>query len=96
MSNPSVHASLTLPVWGKVQALRDSRAIKLRSKALCILYSLALDGPTTRGVLAERLWGHFHALENLRSELSYLRNELVTLGFKDAFPSGQDPLHLPV
>ena len=95
MSHPSVHASLTLPVWGKVQALRDGRAIKLRSKALCILYSLAIDGPTTRGVLAERLWGHMRALENLRSELSYLRNELVTLGFKDAFPSGQDPLHLP-
>jgi hypothetical protein len=95
MDHSSVHASLTLPVWGKVQASRDGKAIKLRSKALCILYSLAIDGPTTRGVLAERLWGHMRALENLRSELSYLRNELVALGFKDAFPSGQDPLQLP-
>jgi hypothetical protein len=60
------------------------------------LYSLALDGPTTRGVLAERLWGHFHALENLRSELSYLRSELLACGLKDVFARGQDPLQLPL
>lgn len=48
--------------------------LPLRRKALGILYYLALEGPTRRERLADLLWGHRVALQNLRSELTHLRS----------------------
>ena len=57
---------------------------------MAILYYLALEGPTRRALLADLLWGHGAALQNLRAELYHLHQVLGVEAFK-----GQDPLALP-
>ena len=60
-------------------------------RALGLLYYLALEGPTPRGLLADLLYGHAQARQNLRVELHRLARALG----RPAFPPGQDPLALP-
>ncbi|WP_353511827.1 hypothetical protein [Thermus sp. LT1-2-5] len=50
--------------------------LPLRRKALALLYYLALEGPSRRERLADLLWGHGAALQNLRAELAHLRGFL--------------------
>ena len=63
-----------LPLFGPSRAEGPMGPLPLRRKALGILYYLALEGPTRRERLADLLWGHRVALQNLRSELTHLRS----------------------
>ncbi len=65
-----------LPLYGPARAEGPLGPLSLRRKALGILYYLALEGPTRRERLADLLWGHGAALQNLRVELTYLRGFL--------------------
>lgn len=62
-----------LPLYGPARAEGPLGPLPLRRKALGILYYLALEGPTRREKLADLLWGHGAALQNLRVELTHLR-----------------------
>ncbi|WP_038057609.1 hypothetical protein [Thermus amyloliquefaciens] len=62
-----------LPLYGPARAEGPLGPLPLRRKALAILYYLALEGPTRREKLADLLWGHGAALQNLRVELTHLR-----------------------
>ncbi len=79
---------LVLP--GPARLERGGQAVRVRRKALALLYYLALEGPTRRAFLADLLWGHGAALQNLRVELHHLNGVLGGPFFK-----GQDPLSLP-
>lgn len=63
-----------LPLFGPARAEGPMGPLPLRRKALGILYYLALEGPSRREKLADLLWGHRAALQNLRSELTHLRS----------------------
>ncbi|WP_105316552.1 hypothetical protein [Thermus tenuipuniceus] len=62
-----------LPLYGPAQAEGPLGPLPVRRKALGILYYLALEGPTRREKLADLLWGHGAASQNLRVELTHLR-----------------------
>ncbi len=94
MSTPRGSAPLKLPFWGQARLEYRGKPVKLRRKGLALLYYLALEGPTRREVLADLLWGHNAASQNLRVELHRLRQALMPLGF-NLFASGEDPLRLP-
>lgn len=87
-------ASLTLTLQGKARLRNGTATVPLRRKALALLYYLALEGPTTRDQAADLLWGHAHAANNLRVELSYLRQFLDRQSLA-GLASGRDPLELP-
>lgn len=69
---------------------RGGEVVRVRRKGLALLYDLALEGPTRRALLADLLWGHGAALQNLRVELHALNRVLGGEFFK-----GRDPLVLP-
>ncbi len=79
-----------LPLFGPARLEQGGAPVRLRKKALAVLYYLALEGPTRRALLADLLWGHGAALQNLRAELHHLHQVLGVEAFK-----GQDPLALP-
>ncbi|GAA6759754.1 hypothetical protein [Thermus oshimai] len=79
-----------LVLSGPARLERGGQAVRVRRKALALLYYLALEGPARRALLADLLWGHGAALQNLRVELHHL-NEVLG----GAFFRGQDPLSLP-
>jgi hypothetical protein len=81
----------TLHLYGPAGLYRGEAPVRLGAKALFILYYLALEGPTRREVLAELLWGHPQALQNLRVELFRLKEALQA----PLFSPRQDPLRLP-
>ncbi len=81
-------------MYGPVQLLWEAAPLKLRSKSLALLYLLALEGTLRRERVAELLWSHRDAANNLRVELYRLRSALAAVGV-DAFPRAQDPLRLP-
>jgi hypothetical protein len=93
-----------LPLHGPARAEGPLGPLPLRRKALGILYYLALEGPTRRERLADLLWGHRAALQNLRAELTHLRAFLGKEAFRgpvlslppgvelDPTPAGGDPL----
>lgn len=62
-----------LPLYGPARAEGPLGPLPVRRKALGLLYYLALEGPTRREKLADLLWGHGAALQNLRVELTHLR-----------------------
>lgn len=82
-----------LAVHGPARLTVDAKPVKLRRKGLALLYVLAVDGPTRRERLAEILWGHTRALQNLRVELHRLKDALSPLGI-EPFADGSDPLSL--
>lgn len=90
----TTNAPFQLMLWGPARLEHQGREIKLQRKGLAILYYLALEGPTRREVLADLLWGHSAASQNLRVELYRLSQVLSPLGFT-AFAPGEDPLRLP-
>ncbi|GAA6757716.1 hypothetical protein [Thermus oshimai] len=81
----------TLPLFGPPRLLKGGRPVRVPLKGLALLYYLALEGPTTRVLLADLLYGHPQGLNNLRVELHRLK---AALG-RPLFPEGQDPLVLP-
>lgn len=66
----------------------------LQRKGLALLGYLALEGPTSRAMLADVLWGHEGSANNLRVELHRLRHALRAVA-DDAFATGMDPISLP-
>ncbi|WP_337845291.1 hypothetical protein [Thermus sp.] len=88
MDNPPLY---TLPLFGPPQLLKRGRSVKVPLKGLALLYYLALEGPTSRALLADLLYGHAQGLNNLRVELHRLKEALG----RPLFPEGQDPLALP-
>ncbi|MCS7057484.1 MAG: transcriptional regulator [Meiothermus sp.] len=85
---------IQLKLWGPARLEYQGREIKLQRKGLAILYYLALEGATRREVLADLLWGHPAASQNLRVELHRLSQALAPLGYTP-FKPGEDPLQLP-
>lgn len=83
-----------LKLWGPARLEYQGRELKLQRKGLAILYYLALEGATRREVLADLLWGHAAASQNLRVELHRLSQALAPLGYT-LFKAGEDPLQLP-
>ncbi len=81
----------TLPLYGRAGLYREGQALRVPSRALFILYYLALEGSTSRAFLAELLWGHKAASQNLRAELLRLKRAVG----EALFAPGQDPLTLP-
>lgn len=71
-----------LPLYGPARAEGPLGSLPVRRKALAILYYLALEGPTRRERLADLLWGHGAALQNLRVELTHLRRVLGKEAFQ--------------
>ncbi|RIH84497.1 AfsR/SARP family transcriptional regulator [Calidithermus roseus] len=86
--------NIQLKLWGPARLEYQGREIKLQRKGLAILYYLLLEGPTRREVLADLLWGHSAASQNLRVELHRLGQALAPLGFA-GFQPGEDPLKPP-
>lgn len=86
--------SIQLKLWGPARLEYRGRELKLQRKGLAILYYLALEGATRRKVLADLLWGHAAASQNLRVELHRLSQALAPLGYT-LFKAGEDPLQLP-
>ncbi|GIW26841.1 MAG: hypothetical protein KatS3mg070_0204 [Meiothermus sp.] len=86
--------SIQLKLWGPARLEYQGRELKLQRKGLAILYYLALEGATRREVLADLLWGHSAASQNLRVELHRLSQALAPLGYT-LFKAGEDPLQLP-
>ena len=80
-----------LPLFGRARVLCQGKEVRLSRKGLALLYYLALEGPTSRARLADLLYGHGSALQNLRVELHRLGQALG----REVFPKGQDPLVLP-
>ncbi|AWR87750.1 transcriptional regulator [Meiothermus taiwanensis] len=85
---------IQLKLWGPARLEYQGRELKLQRKGLAILYYLALEGATRREVLADLLWGHSAASQNLRVELHRLGQALAPLGYT-LFKAGEDPLQLP-
>ncbi|GEM87568.1 transcriptional regulator [Meiothermus granaticius] len=85
---------IQLKLWGPARLEYQGRELKLQRKGLAVLYYLALEGPTRREVLADLLWGHTAASQNLRVELHRLSQALAPLGYT-LFKAGEDPLQLP-
>jgi hypothetical protein len=85
---------IQLKLWGPARLEYQGRELKLQRKGLAILYYLALEGATRREVLADLLWGHSAASQNLRVELHRLSQALAPLGYT-LFKAGEDPLQLP-
>lgn len=85
---------IQLKLWGPSRLEYQGRELKLQRKGLAILYYLALEGATRREVLADLLWGHTAASQNLRVELHRLSQALAPLGYT-LFKAGEDPLQLP-
>lgn len=83
-----------LRLFGTAGLYLGGKRIPLRNKSLAILYYLALEGPTSRTAMAELLWEHASAKQNLRVELHELRRSLRKLGIA-AFEDRCDPLTLP-
>lgn len=83
-----------LVVYGPAQLVWGATAVRLHSKGLALLYLLALEGTVRRERIAELLWSHRNAANNLRVELHRLRVALAAVGL-DAFPAAEDPLQLP-
>ncbi|WP_114311726.1 hypothetical protein [Thermus caldifontis] len=71
-----------LPLYGPARAEGPLGPLPIRRKALALLYYLALEGPTRREKLADLLWEHGAALQNLRTELCHLRTFLGKEAFK--------------
>ena len=88
----SAIAQLTL--FGAAGLYVDGKRVPLRNKSLAILYYLAIEGPISRAAMAELLWEHASARQNLRVELHELRHTLRKLGIV-AFEGRRDPLVLP-
>ena len=80
-----------LPLFGRARVLCQGKEVRLSRKGLALLYYLALEGPTSRARLADLLYGHGSALQNLRVELHRLGQAFG----REVFPKGQDPLSLP-
>lgn len=85
---------IQLKLWGPARLEYQGRELKLQRKGLAILFYLALEGATRREVLADLLWGHTAASQNLRVELHRLSQALAPLGYT-LFKAGEDPLQLP-
>ncbi len=83
-----------LPLFGTAGLYVAGGRVRLRRKSLALLYYLALEGPTGRAAMAELLWEHASARQNLRVELHELRRALRKLGIA-AFEERRDPLMLP-
>lgn len=83
-----------LKLWGPARLEYQGRGLKLQRKGLAILFYLALEGATRREALADMLWGHTAASQNLRVELHRLSQALTPLGYT-LFKAGEDPLQLP-
>lgn len=83
-----------LSLFGSAGLYADGKKVPLRSKSLAILYYLAIEGPISRAAMAELLWEHASARQNLRVELHELRHTLRKLGIV-AFEGRRDPLVLP-
>lgn len=91
-------------LYGPARAEGPLGPLPLRRKALGILYYLALEGPARRERLADLLWDHGAASQNLRAELTHLRSFLGKEAFRgtvlslppgvelDRTPGGGDPL----
>ncbi|MFX7589816.1 hypothetical protein ABTJ68_19090, partial [Acinetobacter baumannii] len=80
-----------LPLFGRARVVFQGRELRVSRKGLALLYYLALEGPTSRARLADLLYGHGSALQNLRVELHRLGQAFG----REVFPKGQDPLSLP-
>ncbi|TFU15747.1 hypothetical protein E0489_08325 [Thermus tengchongensis] len=80
-----------LPLFGRARVVFQGKELRVCRKGLALLYYLALEGPTSRARLADLLYGHGSALQNLRVELHRLSRALG----REVFPKGQDPLSLP-
>ena len=87
------HRPAILTLRGPALLTVDQKAVKLRRKGLALLYYLAVEGPTRRERLADVLWGHNRALQNLRVELHRLKDSLEPFGI-EPFSDGSDPLTL--
>ncbi|SDF23763.1 hypothetical protein SAMN04488243_13410 [Thermus arciformis] len=88
-----------LPLYGPARAEGPMGPLPLRRKALGVLYYLALEGPTRREKLADLLWGHGAALQNLRAELTHLRTFFGKEAFRGpvlALPPGVELDRTPV
>lgn len=83
-----------LPLYGPAGLFAKGKKVSLRSKSLAILYYLAIEGPISRAAMAELLWEHASARQNLRVELYELRHALRKLGIV-AFEGRCDPLMMP-
>jgi len=83
-----------LPLLGPAGLFAGGVNVPLRTKSLAILYYLAIEGPISRSAMAELLWEHASARQNLRVELHHLRRALEKLGIL-AFPGRKDLLELP-
>lgn len=83
-----------LYLWGVAWLEYQHEPVRLSHKGLAILYYLALQGPTRREVLADLLWEHAEAAQNLRVTLSQLRKALMFLD-EPPFPQGENPLRFP-
>ena len=83
-----------LIVYGPAQLVWEGVPLRLRSKGLAMLYLLAIEGAVRRERIAEFLWSHPDAANNVRVELHRLRVALAAVGLS-AFPTAEDPLRLP-
>ncbi len=83
-----------LPFNGSVRLTVGDCEVRLRRRALAILYLLALEGPMTRGDLALMVWGRRSARQNLRVELHHLQQRLRDAGLPPLVKRG-DRLALP-
>lgn len=86
-------SSASLPRRGPARLVIDGGVVRVRRKGLALLYYLALEGPTRRDTLAQLLWGHGRALQNLRVELHRLKEALRPFGITP-FADHADPLQL--
>ncbi|WP_243089343.1 hypothetical protein [Thermus neutrinimicus] len=91
MKRPLNDPVYALPLFGRARVVSQGTELRVSRKGLALLYYLALEGPTSRGRLADLLYGHGSALQNLRVELHRLSQALG----REVFPKGQDPLGLP-
>lgn len=82
-----------LVLRGPARLTIAGKSVRLRKKGLALLSFIAVEGPTRRERLAELLWGHGQALQNLRVEIHRLRRTLTDLGV-DPFKPQTDPLEL--
>ncbi len=89
-----LHFTGRLPLNGRVRLLIGDREVKLRRRALALLYLLGLEGPTPREELALLVWGRKSARQNLRVELHYLNQRLADAGLPPLEKRG-DRLALP-
>lgn len=91
---PILKSPFSLHLRGPARLERGGEPLAPRRKGLALLYILALEGPTRRERLADLLWGHGSAANNLRVELHRLR-KLFEQHSVRLFEAGADPLILP-